>query len=46
LLNEGIFCKETRDNIIRFTPPLIITQSQIDWAMKRIEKVFQNEVRK
>ena len=46
LLKEGIFCKETRDNIIRFTPPLVITTIEIDWAMTRIEKVFQSEVAK
>ena len=41
LLKEGIFCKETRDNVIRFTPPLVIKRQDIDWAMKRIEKVFR-----
>ena len=43
LLKEGIFCKETRDNVIRFTPPLVINRITIDWAMRQIEKVFQEE---
>ncbi|MBE9546918.1 MAG: ornithine--oxo-acid transaminase [Proteobacteria bacterium] len=40
LMTQGLLCKETHDNIIRFTPPLVITKQEIDWAMERIEKVF------
>lgn len=40
LMKDGILCKETHDNVIRFAPPLVITQSEIDWAMERIEKVL------
>ncbi len=36
---EGILCKETHENIIRFAPPLVITKEEIDWAVERIEKV-------
>lgn len=39
LMDEGILCKETHDNVIRFAPPLVITKDEIDWAMERIEKV-------
>ncbi len=38
---EGILCKETHENIIRFAPPLVITKKEIDWAMERIEKVVK-----
>jgi len=41
LLRERILCKETRENVIRFTPPLVISIEDIDWAMERIEKVFR-----
>jgi ornithine--oxo-acid transaminase len=39
LMKEGILCKETHENVIRFAPPLVITKQEIDWAVKRIEKV-------
>ncbi len=41
LMEEGILCKETHDNIIRFAPPLIITQDTIDWALERIEATIR-----
>jgi ornithine--oxo-acid transaminase len=42
LMGEGILCKETHDNIIRFAPPLVITKEEIDWAVERIEKVVKS----
>lgn len=40
LKDEGLLCKETHDNIIRFAPPLVITRKDIDWAVERIERVL------
>ncbi|RIV16512.1 ornithine--oxo-acid transaminase, partial [Alicyclobacillaceae bacterium I2511] len=40
LMAEGILCKETHENTIRFAPPLVIRKDEIDWAMERITKVF------
>jgi ornithine--oxo-acid transaminase len=40
LKEEGLLCKETHVNTIRFAPPLIITQEEIEWASQRIYKVF------
>ncbi len=40
LMEEGMLCKETHENIIRFAPPLTVTQKEMDWAFKRIRKVF------
>ena len=40
LMEEGLLCKETHENVIRFAPPLIITKEEIDWALKRINKVL------
>lgn len=40
LMQLGILCKETREQVIRFAPPLIITQEEIDWAMEKIEEVL------
>lgn len=40
LMEEGLLCKETHDNVIRFAPPLVITKDEIDWALERIEPVL------
>jgi len=40
LKEEGLLCKETHDNVIRFAPPLVITKEQLDWALERIQKVL------
>jgi ornithine--oxo-acid transaminase len=40
LMKEGILCKETHENVIRFAPPLVITKKEIDWAIKRIRNVI------
>jgi ornithine--oxo-acid transaminase len=40
LMAQGLLCKETHENVIRFAPPLVITKQEIDWAMERIEKVL------
>jgi len=40
LMNEGLLCKETHENVIRFAPPLIIQKEDIDWALERIERVL------
>jgi ornithine--oxo-acid transaminase len=40
LKEEGLLCKETHDTVIRFAPPLIISESELDWAIERIKKVL------
>ena len=40
LKEEGLLCKETHDNVIRFAPPLIITKEQLDWALEKINKIL------
>ena len=37
----GLLCKETHDTVIRFAPPLIISQEDLDWSITRIVKVFK-----
>jgi len=39
---EGLLCKETHEHVIRFAPPLIIKKKDLDWAFKRIKKVFKD----
>lgn len=40
LMEEGILCKETHVNTIRFAPPLIISQEELDFALSKVKKVF------
>ncbi len=37
---EGILCKETHENVIRFAPPLVISKKEINWALERIRRVL------
>lgn len=41
LQDEGLLCKETHEHVIRFAPPLVIQQKDIDWAFDRIKKVLE-----
>jgi len=43
LMGLGLLCKETHDLVIRFAPPLVITQKEIDWAFKRVKKVLSKK---
>lgn len=40
LMKEGMLCKETHENVIRFAPPLVISKTDLDWAFERIQKVL------
>ncbi|EJY56564.1 ornithine aminotransferase [Alicyclobacillus hesperidum URH17-3-68] len=40
LKQEGLLCKETHDTTIRFAPPLVIREDELDWALARIERVL------
>lgn len=41
LMQQGLLCKETHDNVIRFAPPLVISEADLDWAIERILSVLQ-----
>ncbi|MFY0543327.1 ornithine--oxo-acid transaminase [Brevibacillus sp. H7] len=36
----GLLCKETHETTIRFAPPLVISQEELDWAIERIKQVL------
>lgn len=42
LMQEGILCKETHDNVIRIAPPLNIDQKDLLWACDRIKAVLES----
>ncbi len=41
LMKEGMLCKETHENVIRLAPPLNITKSELNMALRRLDKVFR-----
>ena len=42
LMNKGLLCKETHEDIIRIAPPLVIAREEIDWALDNIATVINN----
>ncbi|MBN2246160.1 MAG: ornithine--oxo-acid transaminase [Candidatus Aminicenantes bacterium] len=42
LKKEGLLCKETHENVIRFAPPLVIKEKDLNWASKKVKKVFKD----
>jgi ornithine--oxo-acid transaminase len=43
LKTKGVLCKETHENVLRFSPPLVITQDELDWAYERIAAVLTDQ---
>lgn len=44
LMGMGLLCKETHVNTIRFAPPLVVTEEELDWALERIEAALKTEI--
>lgn len=44
LIRAGVLTKDTHRNTIRFAPPLIISESQVDWAVDRFAEVLKEVV--
>jgi ornithine--oxo-acid transaminase len=40
LKDKGLLCKETHENVIRFAPPLVISEEDLEWAITQIESVL------
>jgi ornithine--oxo-acid transaminase len=40
LIDVGVLTKDTHRNTIRFAPPLIISESEVDWAIDRLVEVL------
>jgi len=40
LAAEGILCKETHEQVLRISPPLVVTREEIDWALERFARVL------
>ena len=39
LMNRGLLSKETHDTVVRLAPPLVISKTEIDWAITQIREV-------
>jgi len=42
LCERGILSKETHDTVVRFAPPLIIREAELDWAVTQVRAVFED----
>lgn len=40
LKQRGMLCKETHEFVIRLSPPLIVAQEDLAWAVEQIRRVF------
>jgi ornithine--oxo-acid transaminase len=40
LKERGMLCKETHENVIRITPPLVITEDELTWAYEQLNAVL------
>lgn len=40
LLAEGVLCKDTAGQVIRITPPIVITREEAEWGLERIARVL------
>ena len=40
LMERGLLCKETHEQVIRFAPPLVISKEDIDWAVEQVGAVL------
>ena len=45
LLQVGVLTEDIHRNTIRFAPPLIIDESQVDWAADRLVEVLEEVVK-
>jgi len=37
----GVLCKDTRERVVRFSPPLVIAKDEIDWVVERVGQALQ-----
>ncbi|HEX6994353.1 MAG TPA: ornithine--oxo-acid transaminase [Gammaproteobacteria bacterium] len=41
LLERGVLCKDTHEQVIRLAPPLIVQKEQLDWLVEQLRFVFR-----
>jgi ornithine--oxo-acid transaminase len=40
LMHEGLLCKDTVQSVLRIAPPLVIDETDFDWAYQKLAKVL------
>ena len=40
LADRGVLCKETHYFVIRFAPPLVIGEADLDWMIGQVRETF------
>lgn len=40
LMARGLLSKETHETVVRLAPPLVISQDQLDWAIRQLSEVI------
>jgi ornithine--oxo-acid transaminase len=43
LKGRGMLCKDTHEHTIRFSPPLVITREEADWALEQMELILSGK---
>jgi ornithine--oxo-acid transaminase len=38
---RGVLCKETHHTVIRFAPPLVVEEADLDWAIDQLVAVLE-----
>jgi ornithine--oxo-acid transaminase len=38
-----MLCKETHDTVIRLSPPLVVSQEDLGWAVEQLRAVFADD---
>lgn len=41
LFGRGVLCKETHDMVIRFAPPLVVSEADLNWALDQVIEVLR-----
>jgi acetylornithine/N-succinyldiaminopimelate aminotransferase len=44
MMQKGILINCTMNNVLRFLPPLIVTEAEVDQVVNTLEEVFQNSI--
>jgi ornithine--oxo-acid transaminase len=40
LMDRGVLCKETHEQVIRFAPPIVVKEEDLDYLMKQVTEVL------
>ena len=40
MMYEGVLCKQTHENVIRLSPPLVATRNDVDTIVEKLDKVL------